>query len=447
MAKVTDLTNTPLSGDPRADALLGSVPPWNFYPDGRKVLYYTFDASPGSEIDQQTSAPVYQFNATQVMAARQVMQYAATVTGITFMEVASSSQADIHFGASNLQGPSVSGLAAWSYGYRYDSSNTVTQLSIDAMVYLDNVEWAFENSTPTAGTWGYEVLLHEVGHVLGLSHPFKDTNDEREVVLPAAQDNTNNTVMSYTTAGGPKSTFQPYDLLALQWIYGGDGLGGQYGFNSANGPALGPTGPVAVTGTAGADVLRSTPANEAFDGRGGVDTVVFQGARPDYVLTRTGASWQLVDRAAGRDGSDTLANVERLKFSTDSLALDLNGAAGIAARLVGVLAGGAAIRQKELVGAVLGVVDSSGLSREALADLGLAAVLGPSHSHAQAATLLYGNLFGGPPDAATLNDLVAGLDAGNYTEAQLALFAADSDWNAANIGLVGLQQSGLAYLA
>ena len=46
-----------------------------------------------------------------------------------------------------------------------------------------------------------------------------------------------------------------------------------------------------------------------------------------------------------------------------------------------------------------------------------------------------------------VGNLVAGLDAGHYTEAALALFAADSDWNAANIGLVGLQQTGLAYVA
>ena len=442
MAKISDLTTTQYSGDARADALLDEVVPWNYYPDGRTVLYYTFDASPGSLIDQETTASVRQFNATQILAARQIMQYAATVTGITFMEVGSSAQADIHFGASNLQGPSVAGLASWYYSYNYDATNTITQLSIEAIIYLDNVEHAGINNTPQAGGYGYEVLLHEVGHMLGLAHPFDSPRP-----LPAAQDNTNNTVMSYTDAGSPKSTFQSYDLLALQWIYGGDGLGGRYGFNSSNGPALLPPGPVEITGTSRADTLRSTAANEAFDGKGGVDTLVLQGARTEYTLTRKGSGWQLVDKTSGRDGTDTLKNVERLQFSTDSLALDLDGAAGTAARLLGALLGGAAVAQKDLVGAVLQVVDTAGLPREALADLGLAAVLGASHTHAQAAALLYANLFGGAPEAGTLNGLVAGLDAGHFSEADLALFASDSDWNAANIGLVGLQQTGLAYVA
>jgi hypothetical protein len=34
------------------------------------------------------------------------------------------------------------------------------------------------------------------------------------------------------------STFQLYDLLALKWIYGGDGLGRVRGFNSTLGPSL-----------------------------------------------------------------------------------------------------------------------------------------------------------------------------------------------------------------
>ena len=442
MATISDLTATQYSGDARADALLDEVVPWNYYPDGRQVLYYTFDASAGSLIDQETVAPVRPFNAAQMLAARQILQYAATVTGITFMETASSTQADIHFGAANLQGPSVAGLTSWGYSYNYDAGGTIARLDIEAIIYLDNVEHAGINTTPQAGGYGYEVLLHEVGHLLGLAHPF-----DSPYPLPAAQDNTNNTVMSYTDAGSPKSTFQSYDLLALQWIYGGDGLAGRYGFNSSNGPALPPPGPVEITGTSRADTLRSTAANEAFDGKGSVDTLVLQGARIEYTLTRKGSGWQLVDKAAGRDGTDTLKNVERLQFSTDSLALDLDGAAGTAARLLGALLGGAAVAQKDLVGAVLQVVDAGELSREALADLGLAAVLGASHTHAQAAALLYANLFGAAPDAATLGNLVAGLDAGHYTEAALALFAADSDWNAANIGLVGLQQTGLAYVA
>ncbi|MBK7416372.1 MAG: hypothetical protein IPJ38_16005 [Dechloromonas sp.] len=46
--------------------------------------------------------------------------------------------------------------------------------------------------------------------------------------------------MSYTWTGNNKTTYQSYDLLALQWIYGGDGLAANYGINSVHGPTLSP---------------------------------------------------------------------------------------------------------------------------------------------------------------------------------------------------------------
>lgn len=67
-ATVSDLTHTEYSGDIRVDALLDGPAIWNFWPDGRNVLYYTFDVSPGSVVSQNTQGVVSQFNATQQQA-------------------------------------------------------------------------------------------------------------------------------------------------------------------------------------------------------------------------------------------------------------------------------------------------------------------------------------------------------------------------------------------
>lgn len=442
MAKVSDLTTVVYSGDHRADALFGNVVPWNFWPDGRNVLYYTFDVRPGSLIDTETVATVTGFNMAQQQAARTILQYAATVTGLDFVEVSSSTQADVHFASTNLQGASVAGLASSYWGYSFLPDGTITQLEAEALIYLDNVEHAGINSQPAAGNVGYEVLLHEVGHMLGLVHPF-----DSQRPLTAGEDHTDNTVMSYTDRGGNKSQFQSYDLLALDWIYGRDGVGGTWGYNSTNGPSLALSAPpVRFVGTSLADLFRSTSADETFEGLAGTDTVVLQGSRAGYGLAGSGQSWKVSDKTPGRDGVDTLVQVERLKFADMSLALDLNGVAGNTAKVLGAVLGEAALSNREWVGIGLRLADD-GVNMKDLSRLALQVALGPVYSNEQVVNLVYTNLFHTSPDAATRSALTGLLNSGAYTVDVLVAFAAASDNNAANIGLTGLQTGGLEYLA
>jgi serralysin len=437
-----DLETIVYSGDYRVDALLDFPAVWNFFPDGRNILYYTFDASPGSIIDAETTRSVSSFNATQQQAARQILQYASTVTGMVFSEVGSSSLADVHFATTDLAGSTTAGKTTSYYYYTSDRNDILTSLEAETLVYLDNVEHANINQQPVAGSAGYEVLLHEIGHMLGLGHPFDTTYP-----LPAAEDHTNNTVMSYTDRGGFKSQFQSYDLLALDWTYGRDGVGGNWGINSLRGPTLNlATEPTLQQGTPYDDTLFSTAANEAFDGLQGLDTVVLQGWRADYTLSHQGTGWQLQDQTAARDGLDTLNNIERLQFVDTWVALDLEGAAGTAARLIGAVLGATGLNRPDWVGIVLDAVDA-GLPAPQLNALALQAVLGPHASHTQIIAHLYQQLYHTAPDYGTLQNLVAGLDAGQYTPADALAWAAASDTNASNIDLVGLNARGLAFVA
>ena len=86
----------------------------------------------------------------------------------------------------------------------------------------------------TPGKEGYATILHELGHALGLKHPFEEPN-----TLPSSLDDTNHTLMSYKTAYSinPQFTLDGdtiyleytylypenyglYDLETLQSIYG-----------------------------------------------------------------------------------------------------------------------------------------------------------------------------------------------------------------------------------
>lgn len=67
------------------------------------------------------------------------------------------------------------------------------------------------------------------------------------------------------------------------------------------------------TGTAGDDVIASTSVNDSIDGLGGVDTVVYSGNYAEYVISGT-PDKIIDDQTPGRDGTDTLTNVERAEF-------------------------------------------------------------------------------------------------------------------------------------
>ena len=66
-------------------------------------------------------------------------------------------------------------------------------------------------------------------------------------------------------------------------------------------------------GTEGADVIAATTGNDSIDGLGDIDTVVYSGNYAEYVISGT-PDKIIDDQTPGRDGTDTLTNVERAEF-------------------------------------------------------------------------------------------------------------------------------------
>jgi hypothetical protein len=131
--------------------------------------------------------------------------------------------------------------------------------------------------------------------------------------------------MSYTHAGGPYQHYSPYDVAALDWLYGGDGLRGALGINSTSGGRYitgtngADIGEHALVGTASNDTLEGDGGNDRIDGGAGTDTAVFRGARSDYTITQPGDGSLVVAGNSALDGTDTLTNVEILKFADVSV--------------------------------------------------------------------------------------------------------------------------------
>ena len=199
-----------------------------------------------------------------------------------------------------------------------------------------------------------------------------------------------------------------------------------------------------AVGTAHDDVIRGNSANNRIDGGDGLDTVIYQGARSDFSIRQQGDAHVLADRS-GREGTDTLRQVERIEFADRCVALDLDGNAGVAARILGAVAGKAAVQNAAHVGRVLGLLDN-GMSRSDVADYVIDAALGTPHTHQSFVALLYGNVAGTAPGAAELAYYTQLLDSGQASQSSLALLAADSTGNAARIDLTGLAATGLEYL-
>jgi hypothetical protein len=148
---------------------------------------------------------------------------------------------------------------------------------------------------------------------------------------------------------------------------------------------------------------------------------------------------------AGPEGTDTLTDVERLKFSDLSLALDLAGNAGITARLIGAVFGAGLVASRDYVGIGLSLLDGGRTALE-VAQLALDARLGGAATNADVVKLLYSHVVGIAPGQADLAYFTGLLDNRVYTPASITLLAADTDLNAANIQLTGLQSSGLEYV-
>lgn len=441
MATVADVTTPPASGLVHIDALLAAGPGWNWLLPARTTLRYTFalDGARAQDVGSAIAAAPTAFNEAQRAAAVQVLQRLGEITGIRFEAVERGADADLHLAAADVRGAGITGLTStrWTYSY---SGDTVVAYDADAWIYLDDAEFAAANRLPVAGSPGYQVLLHELAHALGLKHPF-----DGGAVLEPGDDHTALTLMSYTHLGGPYDDYRPYDLAALHFLYGGDGLGGALGHGSTGRMLTGTARADTLAGGDGDDRLAGGDGDDRLLGGAGIDRAVFAGVRAGFEVRHDGAGAIEVQAQAGAAGLDRLQGIERLVFDDRSLALDLDGHAGTTARFLGAVFGPDAVANAHYAGIGLAEL-AAGRDEASLMALALDARLGPGYGPEALVGLLYTNVAGVAPGAAELAYWTGTLAAGEYSDVSLALMAAALDLNAANIDLVGLAAGGLAYL-
>jgi hypothetical protein len=231
-------------------------------------------------------------------------------------------------------------------------------------------------------------------------------------------------------------------------------------FGTAESKLSTPTPAVAVnqtsTGSTGNDSLTGSAGNDSLDGGAGTDAVVYSGSRSNFSLTKTITGFTLAD-GTGAAGTDTLQNVERLKFSDGAIALDVGATqpAGQTAMLLGaVLPGRLAFdaSKQTLLGAAIDLFDqgyslqtlSGAVMRLPIWDV-LTGKATPTST--DIATYLLTNVNGAAPDGTTLASAVTALNTETdfASQGNFLWHLAESATNQTRIDLVGLASTGLAF--
>jgi hypothetical protein len=159
---------------------------------------------------------------------RQALSLWSEVANINLTEVTDNqtSQGDIRATFSTIVTNSTT-AAAWAY---VPTDFGVLDESGDVWLSKDIIDFQPES-------FGFTTLLHEIGHALGLKHPFA-TQGDNSAVLASIYNSSQYTLMSYTDYEGAGSIYTPigggrysirdvqattpmlYDIQAIQYIYG-----------------------------------------------------------------------------------------------------------------------------------------------------------------------------------------------------------------------------------
>ena len=209
----------PDSGVQEADSLLDGVK-WGGGVGTGATITYSFPGygavwPSGYSYDNEPLHGFSPLDADQQAAVRTALHAWSSLANIAFVEVAdtSGSVGAIRFGQSDAV------PTAQAYPPGGSASSGDVWLGPDIAAKGDYAPGTYDNAT----------LMHEIGHALGLKHPFEDSGSG--VVLPSSEDWLGTSLMTYRTSeGGPiggaynidffPTTPMQYDIQAIQYLYG-----------------------------------------------------------------------------------------------------------------------------------------------------------------------------------------------------------------------------------
>lgn len=230
-----------------------------------KTFSYIFPASlPAYDTSPNDASGYAAFSATQITRTKVALNYISSIIDVHFELTDNVAALNTISFANNRQ--------PISAGYAIKPGES--QLNSD--VFLDSSEYS-TNATLADSTYGALTLMHEIGHALGIKHPFSSIDPAGGIAAPpylsGSEESLLWTVMSYTQYPGQYHlAYRPLDIAALQYLYG-----------------------PAETARTGNDTyeISSTDSNFIWDGSG-VDTITLANVTQGSTAYLTPGYWGFV---------------------------------------------------------------------------------------------------------------------------------------------------------
>jgi hypothetical protein len=203
------------TGNTSTDALLNELSTYWDISASRGVITYSFlsaeaaDSYYGSETVSELSEAVKN-------NVREILESVERFINVDFVEVADTATS---YGVVRYMFSDGGGEDFYAYAYYPGSSDIGGDVHLNPIYESDPIN----QFSGDLGSYGYESLIHETFHAIGLKHPGNYNaggGGTGGPYLSPEDDNNTNTVMTYNFAGSGGITPMPYDIRALQYLYG-----------------------------------------------------------------------------------------------------------------------------------------------------------------------------------------------------------------------------------